>query len=240
MFGGYILIIDISSLLTRHLVTMWCSCLIPRMTSLPPYVSSHGVLSLGQKRINSGVSFFSSHCGEQNGVWCIVDMRPSCIKLRLRLDWCHFSNIIFTSMAWCKTAVTPVRLQRSYCSLALSHRHISGKTFLKPYPDTPLNNRPANVKHNDSKISGLCYTSRYMGRTSKSNEAICRLIWRSAVASLQHKVSDRPLRKILCHIANKCHLSIYVHFETWQKSSSRDVSTRSRADTYPLFCIWMS
>ena len=30
------------------------------------------------------------------------------------------------TMAWCKIAVTPVRLQWSYCSLALSHRYCNG------------------------------------------------------------------------------------------------------------------
>ena len=37
----------------------------------------------------------------------------------------HFSTgdeYTFSSMAQCKTAVTPVRQQRSYCSFALSHR----------------------------------------------------------------------------------------------------------------------
>ena len=37
---------------------------------------------------------------------------------------------LLISMAWCKTAVTPVRQQWSYCSLALSHRYrIYKKTY---------------------------------------------------------------------------------------------------------------
>ena len=62
-------------------------------------------------------------------VYFFIHMWPPPITLLhiIHIEYLHRATVLFISLAWQKTAVTPVCSQWSYCSLALSHLYHAPK-----------------------------------------------------------------------------------------------------------------
>ena len=106
------------------------------------------------------------------------------------LDFCEWD----ISMVWCKTAVTTVRQQWSYCSLALSHRYIDHRRI-----------PPQKASNVELRVFLLAWTSCKTVELLFVSDAMTHL-WRHCngviVASIMGKITARYHNKSATCLTN--------------------------------------
>ena len=91
---------------------LWRYLQVPRC---PPHMT-HSQMTLSILRGSRMSSKCCPHCN---------DLRRSPYVVVMASSTSCSVNPRYVSMAWCKTAVTPLLMRWSYCSLALSHRYVN-------------------------------------------------------------------------------------------------------------------